>query len=80
MVCAMDPPTQQAWIRAVSKAVLAVKNRGFVPVILCSEQARYLVRNSTDRELPELAVLSVPEITQDILPEAVGIIRLEGGE
>jgi len=80
MVCAMDPPTQQAWIRAVGKAVLAVKNRGLVPVVLCSEQARFLVRNSTDRELPELAVLSVPEITQDILPEAVGIIRLEGGE
>ena len=79
MVCAMDPPTQQAWIRAVSKAVLAVKNRGLVPVILCSEQARFLVRNSTDRELPELAVISVPEITQDILPEAVGVIRLEGG-
>jgi flagellar biosynthesis protein FlhA len=79
MVCAMDPPTQQAWIRAVSKAVLAVKNRGLVPVILCSEQARFLVRNSTDRELPELAVISVPEITQDVLPEAVGVIRLEGG-
>jgi len=80
MVCAMDPPTQQAWIRAVSKAALAVKNRGFVPVVLCSEQARFLVRSSTDRELPELAVLSVPEITQDIIPEAVGMIKLEGGE
>jgi len=80
MICAMDPPTQQAWIKAVSKAALAVKNRGLLPVILCSEQARFLVRNSTDRELPELAVLSVPEITQDILPEAVGVIRLEGGE
>jgi flagellar biosynthesis protein FlhA len=80
MVCAMDPPVQQAWIKAVTKAALAVKNRGFLPIILCSEQARYLVRNSTDRELPELAVLSVQEITGDIIPEAVGVIRLEGGE
>jgi len=80
LLCAMDPPSQQAWIKAVSKAVIAVKNRGMLPVILCSEQARPLVRNSTDRELPELAVISVPEITQDVLPEAVGIIRLEGGE
>jgi len=80
LICALDPPTQQAWIRAVSKAAIAVKNRGLVPVILCSEQARFLVRNSTDRELPELAVLSVPEISGDIIPEAVGVIRLESGE
>jgi len=79
-ICALDPPTRQAWIRAVNKAFLAVRNRGFLPVVLCSEQARLLVRNSTDRELPELAVLSVQEIAQDILPEAVGMIKLEGGE
>jgi len=78
VICALDPPTQMAWIKAVSKAAAAVKSRGFLPVILCSEQARFLVRNSTDRELPDLAVISVPEITPDIVPEAVGVIRLEG--
>ena len=77
VICALDPPTQAAWIKAVSKAAAAVKSRGFLPVILCSEQARFLVRNSTDRELPDLAVISVPEITPDIVPEAVGVIRLE---
>jgi len=77
VICALDPPTQMAWIKAVSKAAAAVKSRGFLPVILCSEQARFLVRNSTDRELPDLAVISVPEITPDIIPEAVGVIRLE---
>ena len=78
VVCAMDPPTQTAWIRAASKAAAAVKKQGYMPVILCSEQARFLVRNSTDRELPDLAVISVPEITPDIIPEAIGVIRLEG--
>ncbi|MDR0315931.1 MAG: flagellar biosynthesis protein FlhA [Treponema sp.] len=77
LVSAMDPPSHQAWIKAVSKAVAAVKGKGWLPVILCSEQARYLVKNSTDRELPDLAVLSVPEIATDIIPEAIGIIRLE---
>ena len=76
-VCALDPPTQKAWIKAVVKAVTAVKERGWMPVILCSEQARYLVKNSTDRELPDLAVLSVPEIVPGIIPEAVGMIRIE---
>jgi len=77
IVCALDPPTQKAWIKAVVKAVTAVKEKGWMPVVLCSEQARFLVKNSTDRELPDLAVLSVPEIVPDILPEAAGIIRIE---
>jgi flagellar biosynthesis protein FlhA len=77
IVSAMDPPTHKAWIKAVSKTVAAVKEKGWMPVILCSEQARFLVKNSTDRELPDLAVLSVPEIVPDVIPEAVGIIRIE---
>ncbi|GHV95123.1 flagellar biosynthesis protein FlhA [Spirochaetia bacterium] len=77
IVSAMDPPSHKAWIRALSKAASAVKEKGWMPVILCSEQARYLVKNSSDREMPDLAVLSVPEIVQDVNPEAVGIIRLE---
>ena len=77
IVCALDPPTQKAWIKAVAKAAAAVKEKGWMPVILCSEQARFLIKNSTDRELPDLAVLSVPEIVSDIIPEAVGMIRIE---
>jgi flagellar biosynthesis protein FlhA len=77
IVSALDPPTHKMWIKAVSKAVTAVKEKGWMPVILCSEQARFLVKNSTDRELPDLAVLSVPEIVPEIIPEAVGIIRNE---
>ncbi|MCL1994092.1 MAG: flagellar biosynthesis protein FlhA [Spirochaetes bacterium] len=75
VVSALDPPSQKIWIRAVAKAVSAVKNAGWMPVILCSEPARFLVKNSTERELPDLAVLSVPEIVQDVFPEAVGVIR-----
>jgi flagellar biosynthesis protein FlhA len=77
IVSALDPPSHHAWIKAVSKAAAAVKAKGWMPVILCSEQARYLVKNSTDREMPELTVISVPEIVADISPEAVGVIRLE---
>ncbi|MCL2765878.1 MAG: flagellar biosynthesis protein FlhA [Treponema sp.] len=80
LVCALDPPTQKAWIKAVVKAVSAIKERGWMPVILCSEQARYLVKNSTDRELPDLAVLSVQEIVSSVIPEAVGMIRIEETE
>jgi len=80
IICAMDPPTQKGWIKAVVKAVTAVKEKGWMPVILCSEQARFLVKNSTDRELPDLAVISVPEIVAEVIPEAVGIIKIEDSE
>jgi flagellar biosynthesis protein FlhA len=77
VISALDPPAQSAWIRAVSKAAAAVKEQGWMPVILCSEAARYLVKNSTDREIPELVVISVPEIAQDVIVESVGVIKLE---
>jgi len=77
IISAMDPPSHKMWINAVSKAVTAVREKGWLPVVLCSEQARFLVKNSTDRELPDLAVLSVPEIVPEVIPEAVGIIRIE---
>jgi flagellar biosynthesis protein FlhA len=77
IICALDPPSQKMWIRAVADAVTAVKAKGWLPVVLCSEQARFLVKNSTDRELPDLAVISVPEIVPGIIPEQVGRIKIE---
>jgi flagellar biosynthesis protein FlhA len=46
-------------------------------VILCSEGARRLVKQSTEREIPELVVLSVHEIVQDVNASAVGEVRIE---
>jgi flagellar biosynthesis protein FlhA len=77
IIAALEPPVQSAWIRALSRSVAAVQDKGWYPVVLCSAAARYLVKYSTERELPELAVLAVPEIVQDITLESVGVIRLE---
>jgi flagellar biosynthesis protein FlhA len=77
LICSMEPPVQKAWMKAVVKAVTAVKEQGWMPVIICSEPARYLVKYLTDRELPDLAVISVPEIVPGIVPEALGMIKLE---
>ena len=73
---ALDPQLQSAWIRTLGKSVSAVHEQGFYPVILCSSKARYLVRTALERELPEVAVLSVAEITRDYLVESVGVIRV----
>ncbi|MDR0378129.1 MAG: flagellar biosynthesis protein FlhA [Spirochaetaceae bacterium] len=77
MVSALDPPVQRRWIASLNRAVAAVHEQGWFPVILCSEQARSLVKSSCAREFPDLTVLSVPEIVSDITLEAVGEIRLE---
>jgi flagellar biosynthesis protein FlhA len=78
VVSALDPPARKAWIKALSQSVAAMHEQGWTPVVLVSAQARYLVKSSSERELPELVVLSVPEIVNDITVEAVGEIRLEG--
>ena len=74
---ALEPGLHNAWIRTVGKAVKAVQDQGFFPVILCSQQARYLVKTALDREYPDVAVLSVSEIAQDYIPQAAGVLRLE---
>jgi flagellar biosynthesis protein FlhA len=77
-IAALEPVAQRAWIKALSRAVQAVQQKGWFPVVLCSEAARALVRASSEREIPDLVVLSVPEIATDVRVEAVGEIRLEG--
>jgi len=74
---ALEPTLHSAWIKSLGKSVRSVHDQGFFPVILCSTQARYLVKTALERELPEVAVLSVAEIAQDYKVESVGIIALE---
>ncbi|GAB6392391.1 MAG: flagellar biosynthesis protein FlhA [Treponematales bacterium] len=74
---ALEHSVQQKWVIALSRSVAAVQQQGYMPVILCSEAARYLTRTALEKELPETAVLSVPEIAQDYTVESVGVIRIE---
>jgi len=77
VVSALPPDRQRGWIQALSTAVSAVQEQGHLPVVLCSEAARPLVKRSTERELRDLAVLSIPEIVPDIRVESLGEIRIE---
>jgi flagellar biosynthesis protein FlhA len=78
VVAALEPSAQRQWIKALTRAVAAVQQKGWLPILLCSEGARALVKASTERELPDLVVLSVPEIAADVRVEAVGEIKTEG--
>jgi flagellar biosynthesis protein FlhA len=74
---ALEPNIHNAWIRVLRQSVSAVHRQGYFPVLLCSEPARHLVKTAMERELPEVAVLSVPEIVRDFSVESIGVIRLE---
>ena len=75
-IAALDPDFQRAWINAVANNVRAMQEAGFYPVILTSEAARPLVKSSTMRAMPDLVVLSVPEVVSDINIESLGTIVL----
>jgi len=66
------------WEDLISSAVRGMVEKGFPPVILCSPRARSLVKETTRRKLPNLAVLSYMEIPPDIRVEPVGEIRIKG--
>jgi flagellar biosynthesis protein FlhA len=76
-VLALDPQTRSLWLRSLSRCVAAMQEKEWPAVILCSEEIRSLVKFSTDREIPYLAVLSAAEIAQGVTVESVGLIRLE---
>ncbi len=78
VISALEPGLQRQWIKSLTRAVQAVQQKGWFPVVLCSEAARALVKSSTEREIPDLVVLSVPEIVAEARVEAVGEIKLEG--
>ncbi|MBN2655465.1 MAG: flagellar biosynthesis protein FlhA [Spirochaetales bacterium] len=80
VIAALDPRFQRQWINAVLNSVQDVQNLGYYPLILCSEAARALVRSSTERDIPDLVVLSVPEIAQNISIESLGEISFEWKE
>ena len=76
-IAALEPAEQRSWIRSLTRSVSSVQQAGYLPIILCPEEARILVKSSTEREVSDLVVLSVPEIANDIKVEAIGEIKKE---
>jgi flagellar biosynthesis protein FlhA len=72
----LKPADHWLWIKALSEGIKKMKEKGSAPVILCSEAARRLVKDSARREFPDIAVLSILEIPADINVESMGEISL----
>ena len=76
-IAALEINEQRSWIAALSGAVNLAGERGYMPVILCPQEARALIKASSERELPQIVVLSIPEIASDIKVEMIGEIRVD---
>lgn len=75
-IAAMPPGRSRAWVRAATDTARRMQQQGLVSVLLSSEAARPLVKQSLARDLPDVAVLSIPEISRDIRVESVGEITI----
>ena len=80
MTAGLEPALHRRWITALANAVRAVQEQGYHEVVLCSEAARPLVKASSAREIPHLAVLSSLEVAGDVTVESLGEIRIEAAE
>ena len=74
---ALDPDTHQAWRKALFGNIQRIQSLDYYPVIMCNrEEARPLVRSLVARDNPSIAVLSIPEIAEDIKVLSLGEISL----
>lgn len=78
-IAALDPETQRRWINSVMNTVQNAGNLGYYPALLCSESARPLVKKSIERDVKDLAVLSVHEVSGSLQVESLGVITPENG-
>ena len=77
-IAALPPDQMRAWTDAAANQLRVVEQAGYVPILLTSEAARILVKQSLERELPQAVVLSVPEIARDIKVESMGEVKIGG--
>ncbi len=67
---------QNAWIQSLASTMKVVQENGYLPIIFCPEEARLLVKKSTERNFPNLVVMSIQEISNDINVEIVGEVQV----
>ncbi|MGP1440755.1 MAG: flagellar biosynthesis protein FlhA [Treponema sp.] len=72
----ITPDAQRAWIYSLQKSFMTFHQNGYMPVLLVQQEARILVKVSTEKEFPSLAVLGYPEIPTDVQVETLGVVKI----
>ncbi len=78
LVAALAPDVMRKYVTAVRNTVKHVQDQGYFPVIVTQEASRPLVKSSIVRELPDVVVLSISELVNDVRIEGIGEIRIDG--
>jgi flagellar biosynthesis protein FlhA len=70
----LEPRKAQRVAEKLKEVLERVTNQGVQPVILCSPAARLPLRQLTEKQFSQLAVLSYIEVSPDVEVEAVGTV------
>ncbi|MDR3587772.1 MAG: flagellar biosynthesis protein FlhA [Desulfosporosinus sp.] len=74
---ALDPKILQLLVQNLSREVEKVMLKGFTPVIVCAPLVRINLKRVTERQLPQLMVLSYNELVQGVEVQAVGMVGID---
>lgn len=74
---ALDPKLLQVLIQNLTREVEKVMLKGMTPVIVCAPLVRINLKRVTERQLPQLMVLSYNELVQGVEVQAVGMVGMD---
>lgn len=77
LISSIDPNLKAKFIYELFKIVNEVQVEGFYPVVLSSESSRPIIKVITSREIPELVVMSVLEVPQNIKVNVLKTLEVE---
>jgi flagellar biosynthesis protein FlhA len=71
----LDPNLIQELVKNIAQEIEKMMLNGYAPVIVCAPVVRINLKKLTERQLPQLAVLSYNELIQGIEVQAVGMVN-----
>ncbi|WNY61830.1 flagellar biosynthesis protein FlhA [Borreliella burgdorferi] len=77
LISSIDPNLKTKFIYELFKIVNEVQAEGFYPVVLSSESSRPIIKVITSREIPDLVVMSVLEVPQNIKVNVLKTVEVE---
>ncbi len=74
---ALSPDILNKFISELNDKIKKLGSQGHLPIILCSPGVRRLVRKLTERNMPNLIVLSYAEVPSEIKIISIGTIKVD---
>jgi len=74
---ALDPKVLHVLMQNLTREVEKVVLKGLTPVIVCAPLVRINLKRVTERQIPQLMVLSYNELVQGVQVQAVGMVGMD---